>query len=283
MAPPRRAMALATGGCAAFLLFCRGVHAGWYDAEHLDPDGPNDHVALLQHGAQHHRRGAVYAGGRLQARADGALTPDIHGNTELFCAAWPELCKPPFNCQNFTDEDQMSWDLYGMAVDGKPNYKTWCTAPQYTEMISRCAAGNLVEAGQVQFALSEAGMFGGLTADNDGSYCFLEGHCVNTAVTENTTAEEAVQMCDERFGRDAWAQFGKKGNPPEDNIGYAFDEQADPRNGFTTRKQTRPYLLAACAMGNFHCDVVYCRETYCKKEYYIKKYSHFLKDLGWVK
>lgn len=30
----------------------------------------------------------------------------------------------------------------------------------------------------------------------------------------------------------------------------------------------------ACAMGNFHCDVLYCRETHCKKPINKQRYGH---------
>jgi len=54
------------------------------------------------------------------------------------------------------------------------------------------------------------------------------------------------------------------------------------KDGFLNKNQTTPYSISACALGNFHCDVMYCKETYCKQEYYIKKYSHHLKENGWV-
>eukprot|EP00413_Alexandrium_margalefii_P002387 CAMPEP_0204523100 /NCGR_PEP_ID=MMETSP0661-20131031/6666_1 /ASSEMBLY_ACC=CAM_ASM_000606 /TAXON_ID=109239 /ORGANISM="Alexandrium margalefi, Strain AMGDE01CS-322" /LENGTH=227 /DNA_ID=CAMNT_0051528797 /DNA_START=199 /DNA_END=882 /DNA_ORIENTATION=- len=221
--------------------------------------------------------------GRFRFLAERQAPLEISEIIELYCAAWPGFCKPPFNCQSKTPLLDRKWQTEGVAADGKPNFLFWCPDPRYAAYMTRCAAGHLVEAGLLQFALTEAGMFGGLTRENDGSYCFLEGHCVNTEVTENTTLEEAVKMCDDRFGRKAWAQYGKVGAPPEDLTGYGLEEQTDPRNGFTSRKQTRPFVLAACAMGNFHCDVIYCRETYCKNPYYIDKYGHFLKDLGWIK
>eukprot|EP00415_Alexandrium_ostenfeldii_P003919 UN3919 len=171
----------------------------------------------------------------------------------------------------------------GWAWDGTPNVQSWCSSPQYYEFITRCSAGKLVEAGQLQYELTKDGMFGGLTRESDGSYCFIEGHCVNDAVNESTTVEDTVHLCDERFGRKAWAQFGRMSAPPQDVPGWASEEAVDPRNGFTGQSQTRPFLLAACAMGNFHCDVMMCKETYCKIPYYVKKYGHFLKDNGWTK
>ena len=50
----------------------------------------------------------------------------------------------------------------------------------------------------------------------------------------------------------------------------------DLKTGFKDQHLTQNFLKAACAMGNYHCDVMYCKETYCKKEYYVERYKHLL-------
>ena len=43
-----------------------------------------------------------------------------------------------------------------------------------------------------------------------------------------------------------------------------------------TAADAKTYAMTACAMGNFHCDVVFCRETYCKKE----QYQHIFEEVA---
>jgi len=206
---------------------------------------------------------------------------------EVFCSAYPALCREPFNCQNFTPDmaDPVSWAINGLAADGKPNYMAWCKNFQRGPIMAKCVAGDLLGSAKTRYLLTTAGMFGGLQRELDGSACFLEGHCANAAVTENTTVEEAAKICDEHYGHEAWAHFGSAFAPAENQVGFGItlEDMRDQRNGFLRREQSRPFTLASCAMGSFHCDVIYCRETYCKDEYYIEKYGHFLEEQGWAR
>jgi len=267
------------------LAACLFVVAAAEAAAALEP--LDDATVLLQHSAAHAQRGhAPLAMKPALGRGLGAAggSPLQWLQNAYFCSTYGGYCQPPFDCHKTdTEKEGARRAAEGTAADGKPNYKTWCISPEYLPFITRCAAGNLVEAGQVQYHLTSSGAFGPYTMELDGSYCFIDGHCVNDAVTNSTTVEEASKMCDERFGHEAWTKYGASNSPPEDTIGYGAVEIVDPRNGFTSGTQTRPYLLAACAMGNYHCDVVYCKETYCKEPYYVQKYGHFLKDNGWVK
>eukprot|EP00931_Biecheleriopsis_adriatica_P093310 TRINITY_DN67056_c0_g1_i1.p1 TRINITY_DN67056_c0_g1~~TRINITY_DN67056_c0_g1_i1.p1 ORF type:complete len:360 (+),score=76.38 TRINITY_DN67056_c0_g1_i1:99-1178(+) len=208
------------------------------------------------------------------------LQQQIHDAKAFDCAMYPKMCEAPFNC----DKEDIFLDvrntlLEGMAAKG-PNLQSWCMSPGYQDYVHMCLASkDLVKAGQIQYQQTKEGKFGPHTFDLDGSYCFIEGHCLNTAVTNSTTLEEANQMCDQRYGRERWAKFGTFGisdNP-------IFHLPTNLSNGFDGQQNTAPYLVAACAMGNYHCDVVYCKETYCKDPYMVQKYSHFLDDLGWTK
>eukprot|EP00415_Alexandrium_ostenfeldii_P004556 UN4556 len=135
---------------------------------------------------------------------------------------------------------------------------------------------DLVKAGHIQYQWSVDQKSG--IDELDGSYCFIEGHCTNEAVTNQTTVEEATQMCDERYGREGWSTVGSIKSMPMmmeamHTVPLADTQGAD---GFHDARGTKLFLKLACAMGNYHCDVMYCKETYCKNPYYVKKYSHLL-------
>lgn len=280
--------ALARCGCLVLCALRLGECAGPRDGVRLDDAGvPEDSLALIQQGAQPRRHQA-----RAPARRFGASlrvgTSDPEGASEisdvdLYCAAYPAFCQAPFNCTDLHQEMVDHWGVVGMAADGKPNYFNWCLSPNDVAWMSKCAAGDLIGSAQMHLLLTKAGMYGGLTTELDGSFCFLEGLCADTAVTENTTAEEAAKMCDDLYGHEAWTLLAAPSSPPENLPGFGLEGLIDQRNGFESRVQTRPYSLAACATGSFHCNVMYCKEHYCKDEYYVKKYGHFLKEGGWVK
>mmetsp|Transcript_22472 Transcript_22472/g.52482 ORF Transcript_22472/g.52482 Transcript_22472/m.52482 type:complete len:242 (+) Transcript_22472:58-783(+) len=213
----------------------------------------------------------------LRTRSSRGLDTSKDSN-QFDCVAHPSLCEAPFNCQDLTIEEQNSWSVQGLAANGT-NFRSWCALPQYEDYSSRCARGDIDGAARAQFLATTSGKFGPFTMEMDGSYCFIDGHCANTAVTNETTIKEAEALCDKRFGRAAWATFSFS------SMG-GRQLRLVPRDlskGFQNPSQTRPFVLAACAMGNFHCDVRMCQVGYCREEYYVKKYGHFLKEYGWVK
>jgi len=229
-----------------------------------------------------------------QGAAAGALANTIAGRALAFhqaaakpgefsfdCNAHPKLCQAPFNCQTFSSEEYVAQLARGLAPEGHGNLRSWCTQPTYEDYIDMCIVKkDLVKAGHIQYewSLKEANTSGPLHGvdEMDASYCFMEGHCSNAAVTNETTLEEADRMCDGRFG-DAWHVFGSA-----EMMTFApFDALALaallPRgSGFHDPRITTFFLKAACAMGNYHCDVMYCKETYCKTQHYIEKYGHLL-------
>mmetsp|Transcript_9213 Transcript_9213/g.25762 ORF Transcript_9213/g.25762 Transcript_9213/m.25762 type:complete len:255 (-) Transcript_9213:64-828(-) len=231
-----------------------------------------DELGLVQRDARVHGDA-----GRKGLRELGELAAH---SRNFNCTAFPELCEAPFNCQTFQGFER-DWVLKGVR-DASP--RTWCTAPQYHGYVDRCLGKNrdLVSAAKFQFGRTLAGDHGPYCAEMDGSYCFIEGHCVNDEVTNQTTLEEASQMCDRRYGRERWAAWGAYWFPHADRIASVQVAEFG-KHGFSSRSQTTPFLIAACAMGNFHCDIMYCKETYCKMPYFVDKYGHFLKKFGWVK
>merc|ERR1740129_542360 len=104
----------------------------------------------------------------------------------------------------------------------------------------------------------------------DASYCFIEGLCSDTEVTHDATPTDAEALCDKRY-------------PDWRSLGYA-EVQALGANasalslaeGFLDAAPSRTFGRLACAMGNYHCDVMYCKDTYCKMPHYTAKYGHWL-------
>lgn len=227
------------------------------------PEDEDCAVSLLQQGFSTNRRNALVT--HQKGSFEDLATFD--------CTEHPQLCQAPFNCQA-AEPSRIQWGT----IDG-PNMQIWCNATAYEDYVAECLVKKeMVSAGHIQYESTVAGNHGKFTAELDGSYCFIEGHCLNTAVTNSTTLEEANHMCDQRYGHERWTSFGSLHS--QDKLPSAMP--ANPANGFTAQEQTTPFLLAACAMGNYHCDVVYCKETYCKNDYYVQKYGHFLDDLGWT-
>lgn len=199
------------------------------------------------------------------------------------CDAYPKMCEAPFECSKVANTSEFPLWITGQATKGLaangPNFQSWCFIPQYQNYIHECLVKkDIAKAAVVQFQMTKAGTFGPNAYEMDGSYCFIEGHCSNNRVTHSTTLEEASQMCDERYGRSRWAKFGSTSS--QDVLAKPPPKNAS--NGLDGQENTAPYLIAACAMGTYHCDVMYCKETHCKDEYLVKKFGHFLSDLGWT-
>jgi len=244
---------------------------------------------LLCHGARGSFLSAQAQAGstgglELRGRA-GVLSDLTHEKTTggFNCTATPGMCQPPFNCETFSATRAVAGHLaVGIAHNGHANPRSWCSSAKYAPYAELCLGPqrDLVKAGKLQYKNTLEGKYGKYTAELDGSYCFIEGHCTNEAVTNSTTLEEAEVQCDKRYGHLRWAAYP---SPLSGGAGAVPPVKDEGANGFTSKKQTEPFLLMACAMGNYHCDVVYCKETYCKNEYYVNKYSHFLKKNGYDK
>mmetsp|Transcript_33485 Transcript_33485/g.77821 ORF Transcript_33485/g.77821 Transcript_33485/m.77821 type:complete len:267 (+) Transcript_33485:50-850(+) len=192
------------------------------------------------------------------------------------CTENPFMCEAPYNCHTKLNAAERTKKLKTMATDGHPNLHTWCNAPQYIPSLVRTCLRdhNLKLSAQKVYTATVKKRFGPFTAELDASYCFMEGHCTNTAVTYDTTLEDAEKMCDYRFGHKGWAvNFGYN-----DMVGIAFSKPGGMtvNNGFTNPRLTKLFLKAACAMGNYHCDVIYCKDTYCSMPNYTEKYQHLL-------
>jgi len=196
------------------------------------------------------------------------------------CHRHPHLCKAPFNC------NQSSMSQFSMqAVGGHANLQSWCmpSAWKYANtLVKQCLVNkDLRQSGLEVFDMQVRTKTGEL----DGSYCFIEGHCSNAAINDNTTLEEAEKVCDRRYGHAGWAGNYILSDGFGLGLKLALDAVtgkgllpalASEKGGFKEQKITRVFAKAACSMGNFHCDVQYCKHTFCQIEHYRRKYAHLV-------
>jgi len=171
----------------------------------------------------------------------------------VHCKDVPQACMPPFNCNMHTALTMYS--QITKSTDGHPNYNSWCHTT-YLDYALHCQGRNFSEATS---ALSRSRQRNPALLEMDGQYCFASGHCDNTQVTEETTVEQVETMCDQMFGREVWASKG---------LLDLFKAKAGKK------RKDNEYAQLACAMGNLHCDVLYCQEKFCNVEHWMNKYGH---------
>lgn len=237
--------------------------------------GAGDASALLQASA-----GVLLREGQLLAhwaagRSQGP-PPRIYD-----CDATPALCSAPFHC----DKPGAGRPAAGepIAIGRHANWRAVCGLPYETAMV-QCAAGNLSGyADLMQRTQLKAGIMGRAVVDVDAQYCFLVGHCDNRRTNATTTLAEGEAMCNERYGRrwngPPWHRFSMldvvKGvalSPLSGGMNMGFSVKS-PLHVNLNDKLAHTFAKLACAMGNYHCDAVYCKEKYCSDPYYRSKYA----------
>jgi len=236
-----------------------------------------DEVAFIHRGVQSHsrsREGEDEDEGRLLGRLEllaqmagkAPAKPTIHFN----CTGNPALCKAPFNCQHATPSSNPSVSIMPVAKNGHANPSSFCALPKYFYYIRTCLVNrDFTRAAKIHYQSElRAGV-----SEVPASTCFLEGHCSDKFVNENTTLEEAEKMCDARFGHAGWAQWSPGMDAGLAQLMNPFIRNAVPNSGLRDQKITSYFTKLACAMGNYHCDVMTCKETYCNNPYYIEKYG----------
>ena len=209
--------------------------------------------SFLQHGQHLHRSHRSLRFGRgFSAFPQDWWDP-------VACALTPWMCTEPFDCINASGQLRSRQKYEGqIASSTGQDLHSWCYSdPSYwnTAVLQCLVKKDLPAYAQTmyQYAIQRHPV-----DEIDASYCFYMGHCQNDQVTFNTTLPEAQVMCDERYPEpNGWRS---KGFPPE--LDHEF-----------TAADAKAYAQAACAMGNFHCDVIYCRETYCQIEHYQKMFQ----------
>ncbi|CAJ1335551.1 unnamed protein product [Effrenium voratum] len=120
----------------------------------------------------------------------------------------------------------------------------------------------------------------------DAIYCFVAGHCNNTEVTERTTMSEAEQVCNKRYGS-RWTEVGWTDFMAV--LARALElgtTHQIPKEWKVTgwgslvklaRREADISAMTACAMGNFQCDVAYCKMNYCDSPKFRAKFG----NLSW--
>jgi len=190
------------------------------------------------------------------------------------CKEYPVLCSEKLRC----DKDVPSADITPRIAtpDGHANPRAWCykwTWHHLGSMLQECLANRDITS-SAQELFSKHKRIG--QAELMGSYCFYEKHCSNNKVTTDTTIEQAEKLCDARYGHSKWTSFGVQ------NWGmqrwWQLSGKMNKTDGYHSRIPTQALGKMFCAMGNYHCNVMYCKETFCKDPEYIKKYGHLLKE-----
>mmetsp|Transcript_120374 Transcript_120374/g.351648 ORF Transcript_120374/g.351648 Transcript_120374/m.351648 type:complete len:175 (+) Transcript_120374:1-525(+) len=173
--------------------------------------------------------------------------------------------------------------MHGLATnDAHANLRSWCMPglEKYANTVVKECLVNDNKKASAKAMYQQA--FKDYSDELDASYCFLEGHCTNTVVHDNTSLFEMEVICDYRFTRKGWTMNFLKAMKRLMTMKTAFSSLVSTKTGFRTQRLTRHLSKMACAQGTFHCDVMYCKHTYCRDEYYVNKYGGLLKAFGWV-
>jgi len=191
------------------------------------------------------------------------------------CNATPEVCHDGlFECQ---DWNFMEFDLRDITAPssgsgararssrrGHPNPHSMCTA-SYLPAWYQCLKGDPVKGAHMTYEIQGDDKIRTI----DASYCFAAGHCNNTKVNNGTKLNQAEEMCDAIYGHEAWVGFG---------FAHILGAKA------TDVGRTNKWAQLACAMGNWHCDVMYCQEMYCHNPLWRPanlQYSHWMPSTHW--
>lgn len=232
-------------------------------APHLSRSAPvADEVALVQHESRVDRQATLLQA--HQTRFKGSLSLESGTIPEEKCQELPAACEAPFNCRRKTHKSMFK-DMT-QTTNGHPNPNAWCHTPYLQFAIQCIKEKNMLKAAHTLWnAQNEK------TRDMDAQYCFAAGHCNMTSInetkyrafnrstiTENTTMEEMEAHCNNLYG-DVWKHKA---------ILDFFHANADGMG------KNNEYAHMACAMGNWHCDVTYCREFYCYDEHWKKTYGY---------
>jgi len=189
------------------------------------------------------------------------------------CEKYPMFCDPKVNCaqQPLTADDKAALQTRLATSDGKANLRTWCMAyPMYATSVQKC----IVEGDPKGYAKE---MFESQKklklVSADAIYCFVAGHCNNTEVTDSTTVQEAEAVCDKLYGHARWSNIGWKDFM--EVLARALQLGRDHKipkewnvTGWSSlvklaRHEAEISAMTACSMGNYQCDIAYCKANYC--------------------
>jgi len=213
---------------------------------------------LLADGAQElfmrshgHRSGDVRPSKQVKQRVGGSAN-----SRSTICTLHPLACKAPFYCgtgpKEKTELRQMTKHI--ATKDGHANLHAWCSSAfktDYIAYVDQCLKGDMQAAADTVYGMQKALVPGGSLLKADLDYCESAGLCNVPEVTENTTLMDAEEICDAKYTHEAWTSIS------------TIDLTQAPK--IMTRDTAPIWGMLACAMGNFHCDVMYCRLKHCRK------------------
>lgn len=201
------------------------------------------------------------------------------------CAQYSMFCDKKLKCaeEPLTAGEKEAMDSQ-IAQAGKANLRSWCRAyPMYSTSVQKCIVegspdGYAEEMFRSQQKLKLTGA--------DAIYCFVAGHCNNTEVNETTTIEEASAFCDKHYG-ERWTKIGWKdfmavlARALEMGTTHQIPKEWNVTGWNSLMKlahhEADISAMTACAMGNFQCDVAYCKKNYCTSPKYRAKFG----NLSW--
>jgi hypothetical protein len=189
------------------------------------------------------------------------------------CQSQPYMCEEPFNCDKEPPEEELHRPQIA-TLDGHADLSAWCGSP-YMAAAKECSSRNMTEYGRIMHNTQVKLSMGGRGIESmDAHYCFSFGHCDNHDVTERTTLREAEAMCDRIFGHHEWASLTFDDAMktlafyPDGDLHLTSD-----MNMYLGPKGEYSFAQMSCAMGSFHCDVLYCQQEYCNQPEFVQKYD----------
>eukprot|EP00408_Alexandrium_pacificum_P042150 CAMPEP_0171239720 /NCGR_PEP_ID=MMETSP0790-20130122/44118_1 /TAXON_ID=2925 /ORGANISM="Alexandrium catenella, Strain OF101" /LENGTH=259 /DNA_ID=CAMNT_0011706093 /DNA_START=37 /DNA_END=816 /DNA_ORIENTATION=+ len=187
------------------------------------------------------------------------------------CTRFPEACKPPFNC-HLGPKEIGEGKLTVSTPEGHADYQTWCDMPFYVEAAMACSKGDLRGYGRLMHE-SQNNM-SRVIQGIDAHYCFAFGHCDNEDIGPTATLSTMEAKCDERFGHETWTK--------QTHVAFSIrDVKITLGNGvYMTGNTIQSFAMAACGMGNFHCDAVYCKQEYCGQKKWRAMYGDKRPEAG---
>lgn len=198
------------------------------------------------------------------------------------CVKEPQYCGSPLFCEQGLPQasDVVQW-FYQLAHNGQANVKTWCMTRAFSDsIVKECLwKRDLLTNGRRSLEEQAANHIDEI----DASYCFIAGYCKKddqgqwaVPVANNATLQDGVELCDAKFGRARWTdEFGIKDVIWSLWLATVFHGGIDKTCGFLDRDTPMMFAKLGCAMGNFHCDMVYCRTSYCENNYYLSRYGSY--------
>eukprot|EP00933_Yihiella_yeosuensis_P039577 TRINITY_DN3363_c0_g1_i5.p1 TRINITY_DN3363_c0_g1~~TRINITY_DN3363_c0_g1_i5.p1 ORF type:complete len:272 (-),score=58.89 TRINITY_DN3363_c0_g1_i5:511-1326(-) len=208
------------------------------------------------------------------------------------CTAYPMFCDKKVNCaaNPLTAHDRAVLDKRLATADGHANLRAWCLAyPMYATSVQKCIVEGKPEAYAESMYESQEKLH---LTNADAIYCFAAGHCNDTEISAASTAKEVEETCNKSYGHGNWTTIGwtnftdvmVKALQMRNNIMDLPEEwKAKVTGGWPSKVRlaqevSRISAMTACAMGNFKCDVAYCKAEYCNSPHYQSMFG----NMSWV-